>query len=132
MAESGGVEPEIVIEIGLDCRDLQVMAKFWMAALDYVPGVADIERYADSDTIYYSLIHPDGRGPKIILQRVPEAKTVKNRLHLDLHVVDIEADSERLVRLGAQRIDMQPINEAGAVWIRLSDPEGNEFCLVQN
>ena len=62
---------------------------------------------------------------------MPEAKTVKNRLHLDLHVVDIEADSERLVRLGAQRTDKQPVNEAGAVWIRLSDPEGNEFCLVQ-
>jgi predicted enzyme related to lactoylglutathione lyase len=131
MSEIGGVAPEIVIEIGLDCRDLELMANFWAAALGYVPGVADIERYAESDTIYYALIHPDGRGPKIILQRVPEVKTVKNRLHLDLHLVDIEADSERLVRLGAQRIDVQPLNEAGAVWIRLSDPEGNEFCLVQ-
>jgi predicted enzyme related to lactoylglutathione lyase len=133
MSEISGVEPEIVIEIAIDCRDLEVMAKFWMSALGYLPGVADIERYADSDTIYYALVDPKGTGragPKIILQKVPEAKTVKNRLHLNLHVVDIEADSERLVRLGAHRIDQIPFSEAGAVWIRLADPEENEFCLV--
>ena len=56
---------------------------------------------------------------------------VENHLHLDLHVVDIDTESERLVRLGAHRIDSTAISEAGAVWIRLMDPEGNEFCLVR-
>jgi predicted enzyme related to lactoylglutathione lyase len=122
---------DIVIEIAIDCRNLEVVANFWMAALGYPPGVADVERYADADAIYYSLIDPAKRGPKIILQKVPESKTVKNRLHLDLHVADIEAESMRLVRFGAHRIDQTPFDEVGAVWIRLADPEGNEFCLVQ-
>ena len=131
MSEVSGSQTEIVIEIGIDCADLGVMAKFWSAALGYLPGVVDIERYADASAIYYSLIDPAGKRPKIILQRVPEARSVKNRLHLDLHVGDLDAESERLVRLGAQRIDSTPLNEAGAVWIRLMDPEGNEFCLVR-
>jgi len=122
-------EPEV--ELVIDCRDLEITAKFWMAALGYEPGVADIERYKDAAAIYYSLIDPSGRRPKLILQRVPEEKIVKNRLHLDLQVADIESESERLVRLGAHRIDLTPFNEAGAVWIRLTDPEGNEFCLVR-
>ena len=50
---------------------------------------------------------------------------------LDLHVVDIGTEAERLVRLGAHRIDSAPFNEAGAVWIRFMDPERNEFCLVR-
>jgi predicted enzyme related to lactoylglutathione lyase len=131
MTEVSSSKPEIVIEIGIDCADLEMMAKFWSATLGYRSGVVDIERYAEASAIYYSLIDPAGRRPKIILQRVPEAKSVKNRLHLDLHVVDIDAESVRLVRLGAQRIELTPISEAGVVWIRLMDPEGNEFCLVQ-
>ncbi len=124
---TGGIE----VEIGIDCRDLETTAKFWLAALGYEPGVSDIERYKDAGAIYYSLVDPGGRRPKLILQRVPEEKTVKNRLHLDLQVADIESESQRLVRLGAHRIDQIPFNEAGAVWIRLTDPEGNEFCLVR-
>lgn len=121
----------ITFEIGMDCRDLEVAAKFWMAALGYVPGVADIERYKDAAAIYYSLIDPSGERSKIILQRVPEEKVVKNRLHLDLDVADIESEAARLIELGAHRTDQEPFHEAGAVWIRMSDPEGNEFCLVQ-
>lgn len=125
------VSEVISFDVGIDCHDLEVTAKFWMSALGYVPGIADIERYEDAAAIYYSLIDPTGTRPKIILQRVPEGKMVKNRLHLDLHVADIEAEAERLVRLGAHQIDQSPFHEAGAVWIRLSDPEGNEFCLVE-
>ena len=121
----------VSFEVGIDCRDLEVAAKFWMAALGYLPGVADIERYKDAAAIYYSLVDPSGARPKIILQRVPEGKVVKNRLHLDLHVPDIETEAVRLVGLGALRTDQNPFHEAGAVWIRMSDPEGNEFCLVQ-
>lgn len=121
----------ITFDVTVDCHDLEVMAKFWIAALGYVPGVADIERYEDAAAIYYSLIDPAGVRPKIVLQRVPEGKAAKNRLHLDLHVSDIEIEAGRMMRLGAHRIDENPFREAGAVWIRLSDPEGNEFCLVQ-
>jgi len=122
---------QITLEVAIDCSNLEVVAKFWLEALGYVPGVADIERYKDAAAIYYSLIDPTGLGPKIILQRVPEEKVVKNRLHLDLHVSDIEAEAVRLVRLGAHRIDQEAFHEAGAIWIRLTDPEGNEFCLVE-
>ncbi|HUW78711.1 MAG TPA: VOC family protein [Candidatus Nanopelagicaceae bacterium] len=124
--------PEIVIQIAMDVQDLQAMAKFWLSALNYVPGVADLERYADSSATYYSILDPAGSRPKVILQRVPEARTTKNRLHLDLHVPDIEIESQRLLRIGASRIDQIPIEEAGAVWIRMADPEGNEFCLVRD
>ena len=124
--------PEAIsLEMVIDCADLEVTAQFWMSALGYVPGVADLERYKEAATIYFSLIDPVGARPKIILQRVPEAKVVKNRLHLDLHVADIDGEASRLVKLGAHRIDENPFHEAGAVWIRLTDPEGNEFCLVQ-
>lgn len=121
----------ITLEVAIDCSDLEVTARFWMEALGYVPGVADIERYKDATEIYYSLIDPTGLRPKIILQRVPEEKVVKNRIHLDLHVADIEVEATRLMRLGAHRIDETAFHEAGAVWIRLRDPEGNEFCLVE-
>jgi predicted enzyme related to lactoylglutathione lyase len=72
-----------------------------------------------------------GDGPKFVLQRVPEPKQVKNRMHLDLWVADIEAEARRLSELGARRQSADPLEEIGSRWIVMTDPEGNEFCLCQ-
>jgi predicted enzyme related to lactoylglutathione lyase len=67
----------------------------------------------------------------VLLQRVPEPKQAKNRMHLDLWVPDIEAEARRLVALGARRQSAKPVEELGSRWIVMADPEGNEFCLCQ-
>ena len=105
----------------LDAADPVALAPFWAAALGYVT-VGSVDDY--------TLLSPDGReGPNLLLQRVPEGKTVKNRMHFDLHTPDIEAEATRLVALGARRLDAGPIEEHGSAWIRMADPEGNEFCV---
>ena len=57
-----------------------------------------------------------------------EPKSAKNRLHLDLHVVDVAAAADRLTALGAQRV--RRVDQFGIFWITMLDPEGNEFCVV--
>lgn len=59
---------------------------------------------------------------------VPEGKTVKNRVHLDLTARDMEAEVERLIGIGARRVEV--ITEAGLTWTVMTDPEGNEFCVA--
>ncbi len=118
------------IEITIDCNDLNEMFEFWQKALDYVPGVNDLERYDKADRKYLSLIDPNNKFVKIILQKVDELKSVKDRIHLDLHCNDIEMEVSRLEKIGAKRIDLNPINEQGTSWIRMKDVEDNEFCVV--
>src|SRR5262245_28217301 len=109
------------IGLVLDCRDPRALAGFWAAALDYtVVGGAGP----------YVMLLPAGRpGPKLLLQQVPEPKTVKNRMHLDVHAADIEAEAARLELLGARRAKPETIHEHGTKWILMNDPEGNEFCV---
>lgn len=105
----------------LDCHDPEALAPFWAAALSYVVlgGVAN-----------YVLLVPDGRpGPKLLLQQVSEDKTVKNRMHMDVEVPDIEAMAAQLVAAGAVRLSASPMSEHGSSWILMADPEGNEFCV---
>lgn len=110
------------IQVVLDCQDLDVAEAFWTAALGY--------RRTGSVGEYVALRPPEGEsGPKLILQRVPESKTVKNRMHLDWVVEDAEEEAERVEALGATR-DAR-VEENGMVWIRMRDPEGNEFCIEQ-
>lgn len=118
------------IEICIDCNDLNKMFEFWQNALEYVPGIKDLNRYDSSYRKYLSLVDPDKKFVKIILQKVTEKKSVKNRIHIDLHCDDIEKEVERLEKLGAKRIDLIPIVEQGTKWIRLQDIEDNEFCVV--
>jgi hypothetical protein len=76
------------------------------------------------------VLYPDGRpGPKLLLQQVPEAKTVKNRMHLDIDATDIEAEAVRLEALGARRVADEQIHEHRTNWILMANPEGNEFCV---
>ncbi len=114
---------ERTIGITIDCNDLDDMARFWCDALGYDDGGSQAQ---------YRWLHPSqGTGPSIILQQVPEARSGKNRLHLDIYAADIEGEAVRLIGAGAHRIDAAPIVEVENTWIRLRDPEGNEFCVVQ-
>lgn len=117
------------IEIALDVNDAPRMIAFWSAVLGY--EVEDEGRFDTADRVYWSLVDPASRGPRLVIQRVPEPVTAKPRLHIDLHEPDIEAAAARAVELGATRIDESPVAEVGASWIRLADPEGNVFCIVQ-
>jgi predicted enzyme related to lactoylglutathione lyase len=79
-----------------------------------------------------AVIDPDGAGPRVYFQRVPEEKATKNRLHLDIRVRGgreaIQPEVDRLVALGATVVG--PKEERGEYWVVLQDPEGNEFCLT--
>lgn len=103
----------------LDCTDLDRQEAFWAAALGY-------ERHGGGGP-FVGLREPGGTRPAFLLQRVPEPKTAKNRLHLDLHVPDVEAETARLEALGAVRNGT--VVESGTSWVVMADPEGNEFCV---
>jgi predicted enzyme related to lactoylglutathione lyase len=94
--------------------------QFW-AALFGTDAVVRDESWAYVDS--------ELAGTRIAFQRVPESKTVKNRVHLDVEVDDIDAEAQRLVGLGAQTSGSIVTDEQGRFQVML-DPEGNEFCLV--
>jgi len=107
------------IDIVIDGHDIELLVDSWAAALGYRKiGVKD----------QYGLLLPDNPAhPPVILQRVPEPKVAKTRVHFDLRVDDVEAKATELEALGARRIDVgQP---ADAAFIPMVDPEGNEFCV---
>lgn len=109
-------------ELTLDCVDLDTTAAFWQAALGYArEGVIEGR---------YVALNGDGVG--LTLQRVAEPKTVKNRMHLDLLVEDVEAEVVRLEAVGAARVTSAAREEFGQVWFVLADPEGNEFCVARD
>jgi catechol 2,3-dioxygenase-like lactoylglutathione lyase family enzyme len=102
-------------------------ADFWEAALGWrrtadEPDEVVLEPPAGSAE--------DGVAPDILFLRVPEDKSVKNRLHIDLRPDDQEAEVARLEQLGARRIDVG--QGAESTWVVLADPDGNEFCVVQS
>jgi predicted enzyme related to lactoylglutathione lyase len=68
------------------------------------------------------------QGPHLLFHKVPEDKTVKNRVHFDLQATDVVADAERLTNLGAKQI--RSLAESGNRWIGFIDPDGNEFDLM--
>jgi predicted enzyme related to lactoylglutathione lyase len=113
---------ELVIVI--DCSDLDRSARFWAAVLGYTAG-----RPAPGP--YRSLTPEDGAGIEVLLQRVPDAKQGKNRLHLDLRTADLAAEVGRILGLGASQLTRQPVTEDGSRWHILADPDGNEFCVLQ-
>ena len=117
------------VELALDVNDAPRMIAFWQQVLGY--EVEDEGRFDAPDRTYWSLVDPAERGPRLVIQRVPEPVTAKTRVHIDVHVPDIEAAAEGAVALGATRVDAEPIAEVGAAWIRLTDPEGNVFCFVR-
>lgn len=121
-------------DVVFDCRHPASLARFWAAALDgyeVAPydeaelarlGGQGITNVEDDPTVLVQ--RSDGDWPRLFFQRVPEPKTAKNRLHLDLRCHDPSAEAERLVGLGAEMLALRD------EWIVLADPEGNEFCLL--
>ncbi|HWF27803.1 MAG TPA: VOC family protein [Mycobacterium sp.] len=110
-----------LLELVLDCEDPKRLAKFWRVALDYR------DYYADADLAV--LVPKEGIASPLLLQRVPEPKAGKNRMHLDIVVHDVEAEVHRLQALGARRIDDGVQSFGGTRWVRMSHPERNEFCV---
>jgi predicted enzyme related to lactoylglutathione lyase len=108
------------IGLVLDCSDPTELARFWSQALSYTTlgGAGN----------YVMLVDADGVNPKLLLQAVPEAKAVKNRMHLDIETPHVEAEAARLGSLGAHRLETELRTEHGTNWVIMADPEGNEFC----
>ena len=109
------------LHLVLDCRNPEVMAMFWSRALGYSVG--------NAGEPFTTLHPPSGSGPELVLQRVIESKQGKNRMHLDLRVSSLEPEVARLVRLGAKQIARY--DEPGWRWCVMTDPEDNEFCVLE-
>ena len=112
------------IGLVLDCAEPEALARFWAPALGYTN--------VGSAGNYVMLLPAEGGGPQLLLQQVPEPKAAKNRMHFDIHVVDIEAEAVRLAALGARRVAPDPLEEHGSHWVLMADPEGNEFCICDS
>jgi len=106
---------ELVVVI--DCSDLERAARFWDAVLGFTAG-------RPTTGPYRALRPADGDGIEVLLQRVPEEKGRKNRLHLDLRTADLDGEVSRILGLGATLVTGAPIVEDGWRWHILADPEG--------
>lgn len=137
------------IQVVFDTDDPARLADFWQLALGYViqpppEGFASWDDWATAMEIppenwndARAIVDPDGTGPRIFFQKVPEGKVAKNRLHLDVTVSSagapderrraIEQEADRLQAAGATLVG--PVEERGQFWIVLQDPGGNEFCV---
>jgi hypothetical protein len=121
-------------DIVFDCGHPASLARFWAAALDgYRVAAYDDEELArlrtmgilDPEDDPSVLVEPVAAGsPRLFFTLVPEPKTVKNRVHLDLRADDVEAEVARLVGLGAREVGRS------ADWALMADPEGNEFDVL--
>jgi len=140
------------IQVTFDAHDPAALSRFWCEALGYEldpppPGFetwdAALEAFgvpADERNSASACHDPTGAGPRLFFQQVPEGKTVKNRVHLDVRAAPglsgrermaaLEAECDRLVELGATRVErFDPAPPMSAGHLVLQDPEGNEFCL---
>lgn len=120
-AKVGDMSSRIAL-IAIDAVQPRVVADFWCSVLGW--------QVLEEDDGVIGIAPPDGSWPMIDVVPVPENKTVKNRLHLDLRADGMPTadELERLLDLGARRVDVG--QAPGATWVVLSDPEGNEFCLL--
>ena len=148
------------IQVTFDAHDPEALSRFWAAATGYVnppPPGHELEPGQDPFDAWHDFLagagvpesewnsasaaqDPEGQGPRLFFQRVPEGKSAKNRVHLDLRAAPglegeermaaLEAECERLVALGATRVERhEPSPPMTAGHIVMTDPEGNEFCL---
>lgn len=140
------------VQVTFDAHDPAGLGAFWAQALGYVPDEppGDFATWdelldhhgvpEDQRNTAFALHDPDGVGPRLYFQQVPESKTAKNRVHLDLRAAPgltgeermgaLEARCAELVQLGATRLRRhEPDRWASAGFIVMTDPEGNEFCL---
>ena len=110
--------------VTIDCNAPEMLAAFWAAVFDTQ------EEWRGGDPVQYIDLSETEWSPKLRFQRVPEAKTVKDRIHLDLRVDDIDEVAARVIALGAERAPSDDFREFNVVFRVMLDPEGNEFCLV--
>lgn len=139
------------IQVTFDCADPNRLAQFWATALGYKlqeppEGYASWEAFLAAQGVpqeqwssMSAVVDPDKVGPRLLFQRVPEPKTVKNRVHLDVNIgggfgtaLDerrrrVDAEAKRLAGAGATQL--RTFDENGEYWTVMQDPEGNEFCL---
>jgi len=109
--------------VTLDCSNATELATFWSTVLDRPVDAGATEQFAA-----IGLQDPPELRPHWMFIKVPEGKVAKNRVHPDLVAADLDAEVERLVRVGAVR--QAAFKEDGTRWITLLDPEGNEFDVV--
>ncbi|GHJ60254.1 hypothetical protein NOK12_27720 [Nocardioides sp. OK12] len=137
------------VQVTFDCAEPERLARFWCDVLGYVvpPPPARFASWDDFEDALpperrgsaFACEDPDGTGPRLFFQRVPEGKEVKNRLHLDVRVGTglvgaarveaLEAEGARLVGLGAQRVHLVRADGYDESCLVMRDIEGNEFCL---
>jgi predicted enzyme related to lactoylglutathione lyase len=97
------------------------LGRWWAEALRWV--------VVDDGPVEFEIRQAPDRLPGLLFLRVPDAKSGKNRLHIDLRPDDHDAEVARLMSMGATRVD---IGQGEATWVVLADPEGNEFCVLRS
>jgi hypothetical protein len=137
------------VQVTFDCASPERVGRFWCEVLGYV--VPDPPEGFESWDAFEQLLpeeqhgsafavqDPNGVGPRLFFQRVPEGKVAKNRVHLDVRAAPglrgderlaaLEAECDRLIALGATRFRLLPADEVNEACIVMQDVEGNEFCL---
>jgi hypothetical protein len=139
------------VQVTFDCADPAALCVFWQEVLGY-PAEAPPAPFATWEEAldawgipeehrndYWAISTPDKSGPRLFFQKVPEGKTTKNRVHLDVRTAPglegeermaaLESEAERLVGLGAARLQRFEPGGVSAGHVVMADPEGNEFCL---
>ncbi len=148
------------MQVTFDAHDPEALSRFWASAMGYVippPPGRTVEPGQDPFDLWHDFLRdlgvpesqwssrsaaedPDGDGPRLFFQQVPEGRTAKNRVHLDVRAAPglegdermaaLEEECERLVGLGATRVERhEPQPPMSAGHLVMADPEGNEFCL---
>jgi uncharacterized glyoxalase superfamily protein PhnB len=131
------------VQVTFDCAEPDALARFWCSVLGYQlqqppEGFASWDDWLRQQGIppqrwgyAAAAVDPELRGPRLYFQRVPEGKTAKNRVHLDVNVGrdNVPAAIERLVGLGATVLTPPHVSDLDELCAVLADPEGNEFCL---
>jgi Glyoxalase-like domain len=140
----------VSVQVTFDAHDPEALGRFWAEVLGYIEqpppeGFDSWDDFLESISFpveergdFYAVVDPEKNGPRLFFQRVPEGKTAKNRLHLDVNVgtgaknsderrAIVRTRADALVALGAT--ETREVEERGEYWIVLQDPEGNEFCL---
>ncbi|HEY8546828.1 MAG TPA: VOC family protein [Acidimicrobiales bacterium] len=120
------------VQVTFDCADPERLTRFWCEVLGYV-----VPPEWDGPVCF--CVDPNGVGPRLYFQKVPEGKAVKNRVHLDVRVgtglvgaerlAALEAECARLLPLGATRLYLLEADGKNESCLVMQDPEGNEFCL---
>ena len=115
--------PSTMSQVVVDANDARALARFWSDVLAWPV------HEESGDEVEIEVTPPEGTaGVPLLFIEVPEGKAVKNRLHIDLRPDDQAAEVERILALGATRVD---IGQGDVTWVVLADPEGNEFCVLR-